>query len=81
MKDALRSAVTTLVTLLAVAAGAASDPFTGRFIDEQRTVAIEIEFYDGVYSGVLTDGSSLYYDLTAQADGEIQACAASCTRR
>jgi hypothetical protein len=63
------SGTTTLLLVLSTALGAAHDPFAGYFVDEQRTVAVQMENFEGTYSGVMTDGENVFYELTARADG------------
>jgi hypothetical protein len=60
---------TAVLLLLVSAAVSAADPFSGHFVDEQRTVAIEIENFDGTYNGVMTDGVNIFYELVAKSDG------------
>jgi hypothetical protein len=63
------SGTTAFLLLLSFALGAAHDPFAGYFVDEQRTVAVQMENFEGTYSGVMTDGESVFYELTARSDG------------
>ncbi len=69
MNNATLTGAAAFLLLVSTTLTAANDVFTGYFVDEQRTVAVEMEYFEGAYSGVMTDGADVFYELVARLDG------------
>ena len=69
MNNAKLTASAAFLLLISTTLTAANHVFTGYFVDEQRTVAVEMEYFEGAYSGVMTDGGDIFYELIARLDG------------
>ena len=69
MNNTTLTAFAAFLLLISTTLTAANHVFTGYFVDEQRTVAVEMEYLEGAYSGIMTDGADIFYELIARLDG------------